>query len=101
VVCGDLNLATTNWSCQNSTDEFEASFLNSIDHHNYKQLVDFSITHSGSSLDVVLCKNTDHIVNVVTDLLLDKALMQDRIVFSDHTPIVITLDKGSTTSRKL
>ena len=94
VICGDLNLAATDWSCQHSNDEYESQLLNAIDDLNYRQIITFPTTHSGSLLDVVICKNGDSIVNVVADQLLDKILSQGGNPFSDHVPITFMVDRG-------
>ena len=85
ILTGDLNLSQTNWLTMSSNLDCEKQIIDALVERNFSN-------QSTDQLDVVLANNPDSIVNCEYDNSLQNDLMQNDKSFSDHKPIVTTID---------
>ena len=82
---GDLNLSQTNCLTMSSNLDYEKQLIDALVERNFNN-------QSTNQLDVVLANNPDSIVNCEYDKSLQNDLMQNDKSFSDHKPVVTTID---------
>ena len=85
ILTGDLNLSQTNWLTMSSNLDYEKQIIDALVERNFSN-------QSTDQLDVVLANNPASMFNCEYDYSLQNDLMQNDKNFSDHKPIVTTID---------
>ena len=85
ILTGDLNLSQTNWLTMSSNLDYEKQITDALVERNFSN-------QPTDQLGVVSTNNRNSMVNCEYDKSLQNDLMQNDKSFSDHEPIVTTID---------
>ena len=85
ILTGELNLSQTNWLTMSSILDYEKQITDALVERNFSN-------QSTDQLGVVSANNRNSMVNCEYDNSLQNDLMQNDKNFSDHEPIVTTID---------
>ena len=81
---GDFNLPHINWSDGIGVSTIDNTFLNGFAECGMVQCIQDSTHNKGSVLDILLSKNSDHLLNL-------KVLKDKSYCYSDHYPITFDI----------